>query len=66
MGVGEAMDDRLVRAVDNTVKFLRMAAIELRRIAERTPDVADELRHIADQLDNDAKDLEAASGSTRQ
>jgi hypothetical protein len=60
------MDDRLVRAVDNTVKFLRMAAIELRRIAERTPDVADELRHIADQLDNDAKDLEAASGSTRQ
>lgn len=56
------MDDRLVRAVDNTIKFLRMASIELRRIAARAPDVADDLRHIADQLDTDAGELEAAAG----
>ena len=56
------MSDALVRAVDNTIKFLRMAAIELRRIAERAPDVADELRHLADQLDADARDLGQAGG----
>ena len=59
------MDDALIRAVDNTTKFLRMAAIELRRIAERAPDVAAELHHIADQLDADANDLESAAKSAR-
>ena len=59
------MDDLLLRAVDNTVKFMRMAAIELRRIAERAQDVAEELRHLADQLDADADDLERAAGSRR-
>lgn len=58
------MNDALLRAVDNTIKFLRMAAIELRRIAERAPDVSAELHHIADQLDADANDLERAAGSS--
>lgn len=57
------MIDPLVRAVDNTIRFLRMAAIELRRIAERAPDIGTELRHIAGQLDADADDLEAARKS---
>jgi len=57
------MSDALVRAVDNTIRFLRMAAIELRRIAERAPDVTDELRHLADQLEADARDLELAGRS---
>src|SRR5205085_9897180 len=48
---GDRMDDAILRAVDNTIKFMRMSAIELRRIAERAQDVADELRHLADQLD---------------
>ena len=56
------MDDALLRAVDNTIRFLRMAAIELRRIAERAPDIAAELHHIADQLDADADDLQKAAG----
>jgi hypothetical protein len=60
-----AMDNVLLRAVDNTIRFLRMAAIELRRIAEAAPDIADQLRHIADQLDTDADDLERAAGSSR-
>jgi hypothetical protein len=55
------MDDALLQAVDNTIRFLRMSAIELRRIAERAPDIAAELRHIADQLDADANDLERAA-----
>ena len=55
------MNDVLLRAADNTVKFLRMAAVELRRIAERAPDIADELQHLANQLDADADDLERAA-----
>jgi len=67
--LGEArgvMDDALLRAVDNTSKFLRMAAIELRRIAGRAPDIAAELHHIADQLDADAADLERAAQAPRR
>jgi hypothetical protein len=59
------MDDALLRAVDNTVRFLRMSAIELRRLAERAPDIAAELRHVADQLDADANDLERAANPRR-
>jgi len=53
------MDDGIIRAIDNTIGFLRMTAVELRRIAERTPEVAGELRGIADKLDADADDLSA-------
>lgn len=51
------MDDGILRAVDNMIAFLQMTAVELRRIAERTPEVAEELRRIADKLDTDASDL---------
>jgi hypothetical protein len=34
-----------------------MAAIELRRIAERSPDIAVELRHMARQLEAQANEL---------
>ena len=60
------MDDAILRAVDNTIKFLRMAAIELRRIAERAADVTDELRYVANQLDADANELERATGPQPQ
>ena len=59
------MDDGLLRAVENTIMFLRLAGIELRRIAERAPDISAELRHIAEQLDADAADLERAAGPSR-
>jgi hypothetical protein len=49
----------LVRRVQDTQAFLRMAAIELRRIAERSPDIASELYHIARQLEADANELAA-------
>jgi len=34
-----------------------MAALQLRRIAERAPDIARELHHIARQLEADANGL---------
>ena len=58
-----ADENGLRRSVARTIAFMRMAAIELRRIAERDPDLAGELRRIADQLDTDADDLERTAGS---
>ena len=37
--------------------FLRMAAIELRQIAERAPDISQELRYVVQQLEAEAADL---------
>jgi methyl-accepting chemotaxis protein len=42
---------------DNTVRFLRMTAGQLRRLAERVPEIADELRTMAQQLEAEADDL---------
>jgi hypothetical protein len=47
----------LGRRVQDTQVFLRMAAIELRRIAEEAPDIAAELRHIAQKVEAEAGDL---------
>jgi hypothetical protein len=53
----------LVRRVQDTQVFLRMAAIELRRIAEQAPDIAGELRHMAQKLEADAEDLACFTSS---
>ena len=42
---------------DNTVRFLRTTAGQLRRLAERVPEIADELRTMAQQLEAEADDL---------
>ena len=47
----------LLRRVRDTEVFLRMAAVELRRIAEQTPDIAAELRHVAQKLGAEAEEL---------
>jgi hypothetical protein len=47
----------LVRRAKDTQVFLRMAALELRRIAEQAPDIAVELRHVAQKLEAEAEDL---------
>ena len=47
----------LVRRMQNAQVFLRMTAIELRRIAEEVPDIAAELRHIAQKVEAEAGDL---------
>jgi type II secretory pathway component PulF len=53
-----------VRRVWHTQVFLKMAALELRRIAERTPDVAAELCHIAQKLEAEVEDLVRDTAST--
>ena len=60
-----ADDNGLRRSVGRTIAFMRLAAIELRRIAERDPELAVELGRIADQLDADADDLEGSAGPGR-
>ena len=47
------------RKDQNTAAFLRMAATQLRQLAEHAPDIASELRHMAGQLDAEADELSA-------
>lgn len=49
-------------SIGHTMAFLRMAAIQLRRIAERAPHVADQLRYTADGLEAEADELERHCG----
>jgi len=41
----------------NTIMFLRMAAIELRKLAENAPEIRDQLVNMAEQLEAEADDL---------
>ena len=43
-----------------TIRFLREAAAEMRRLARRAPEISAELRRQAQQLDSEADDLEQA------
>ncbi len=54
--IGPKMAD-LSRAMRLTIRFLRMAAVEVRRIADDAPEVAGRLRIVADKLDAEADDL---------
>jgi len=53
----------LVQRVQNTRLFLRMAVIELRRIAEQAPDMAAELRQVVQKIEAEAEDLARDIGS---
>jgi hypothetical protein len=50
----------LSRVETFTIPFLRMAAIEMRRIADDAPELAERLRVMADKLDAEADDLARA------
>jgi methyl-accepting chemotaxis protein len=43
--------------VGYTVMFCRMTATEMRKLAENTPEIARELRHIAEQVQAEAESL---------
>jgi hypothetical protein len=47
----------LLRRMQDTQTFLRLAAIELRRIAEESPDIAAELCQVAQKIETEADDL---------
>jgi hypothetical protein len=51
-------DPALLHTFRQAAAFDRMAAIQLRRIAVMEPHLADRLRHIANQLEADAADME--------
>jgi hypothetical protein len=42
----------------HTVAFLKMAAVQLRHLAKRAPDVASELLGVAEQLEAESADIE--------
>lgn len=44
------------RSSRSTITFLRAAATRLRHLAERTPEIAKELRYMATQLETEARD----------
>jgi len=46
-----------IEVVTRTVGFLRVAAVELRRIADLEPSSSDALLHTADQCDREADEL---------
>jgi hypothetical protein len=50
----------LARRAQHTATFLRMAAIEIRRMAEHAPYIEVALRHVARQLETEANDLAAS------
>lgn len=43
---------------ENTVAFLWMTAVQMRRLAECSPEVATELRDLASDLEQEAIELE--------
>ena len=51
-------DPALLHTLRQAAAFDRMAAAQLRRIAVIEPHLADRLRHIANQLEADAADME--------
>jgi hypothetical protein len=56
----------LPERVGYTVMFLRMAAKEIHRLAEDTPEVARELGHIAEQVRGEADSLAGHIAERRQ
>ncbi len=54
---GNATENDARRAIEQVTAFLRMTAIELRRIVSSAPDITARLNHIADQLDAEADHL---------
>ena len=55
----------LSEAARNTVAFLKMAGIELRRIAEQPSDIANDVLRIAEQLETEAADMERRGTGAR-
>jgi hypothetical protein len=58
MPASASADADLLRLLRHAAAFDRMAAIQLRRIALMEPHLAERLRHIANQLEADAAEME--------
>ena len=51
------MAEDLTDTVREMIKFLRDAVVELRQMATGEPEVAQQLRRVADQCEGEAKEL---------
>ena len=56
------MAEDLIDTVCETIKFLRKATAELRQAATSEPEVAQQLRHMADQCEAEAQELSERFG----
>jgi len=56
------MADEILRYARFTIPFERMAATELRSLADRAPDLADHLTKLADVLDEHADEAGTIRG----
>ena len=54
----QGCEPQMSELTSDTLRFVRVAAAELREIAEQTPDIAVELRRIADELEAEVSDIE--------
>jgi hypothetical protein len=52
--------------MEDMVEFLRNAAVRLRGLASSAPEIGQDLRVLADDLDAEADDLARRSRSSRQ
>ena len=52
----------LSRKVDYLFGFMRMVVVELRNLANNEPEIARQLRYIADQVETEAADLRHVAG----
>ena len=52
------------REHESTVAFLRMTASYMRELVDYAPEIARELRHVADQLEAEAADMESRKNTT--
>ena len=58
----DGMAENVIDTVRDTINFLRKAAAELREAAMSEPEVAQQLRHMADQCEAEAQELSERFG----
>jgi hypothetical protein len=63
---GRSRVSALPERLGYTVMFLRMTATEMHKLAEQNPEIARELRHMAEQVQGEADSLVGHIGERRQ
>jgi hypothetical protein len=59
------LPEMLLTQEQQTIVFLKMAAAELRQIAEQSPDVGTQVLRVAEQLETEAADMERRGTGAR-
>ena len=56
-GMTGPSEDEPIETIRALIAFLRKATADMRRIADSSPEIAQELRHIANQCERETEDL---------